>query len=328
MQSQVSPHYNFKLGLIFATVAVMGWGMLPIALKLTAGFIDSVTLTWFRFFVAFVVSILVQWFGGRLAQFSDLQSYDWLKLTLASICSVANYISFVYCLNYLQPSAAQLNFQTAPFFLAFGGVLFFKERLSALQMSCFATLALGMMLFFHPYMDISALLTEGGENSTVWLGILIVQFSVCSWTCYALLQKSLISKLSPANVLLYIYGAGLLLMAPFSEFSRFADMQFNQWLVAIFCAFNTLIAYGCFAQSMKYWPTAQVGATLALTPVLSFISTAVVVALGWWPQTIKPNQLDGLALVGILLVVGSVLMVQLAPLLTHKLTQMRIQAAK
>ena len=51
---------QFKLGLFFATTAILFWGMLPIALKLSAGFIDPITLTWFRFFIAFIVSIGLQ----------------------------------------------------------------------------------------------------------------------------------------------------------------------------------------------------------------------------------------------------------------------------
>lgn len=306
-----SQHQHFNLGLLFATTAILFWGMLPIALKLSAGFIDPITLTWFRFFIAFLVSIVLQRLTGNLRQFKQLVLADWLKLTLAAVFSLTNYITFVYCLDYLQPGPAQLNFQTAPFFLAFGGMLLFKERLSALQMSCFATLALGMLLFFHPYLDLS-----GEQGQSTWIGVLLVQFSALSWVCYALIQKLLISKLSPSNVLLYIYGAGILLIAPLSDFEHFATMDGNQWLIALFCAVNTLIAYGCFGQAMKYWPTAQAGAMLALTPVFSFSFTALVAALGWWSEVIVANSISFVGLIGIVLIVLSVFAVQLLPMYT------------
>ncbi|MCJ8272017.1 MAG: DMT family transporter, partial [Psychrosphaera sp.] len=191
--------------------------------------------------------------------------------------------------------------------------LFFKERISALQMSCFATLALGMMLFFQTSIDLS-----NDDGNQVWIGVLLVQFSALSWTCYALIQKSLLAKLSPGNVLLYIYGAGIVLMFPFSDLNYFANMSTNQWYIALFCAVNTLVAYGCFAQAMKYWSTAQVGATVALTPIFSFSFTAMIVALGWWPELIVSNPLTIIGVVGILLVVFSVLCVQLLPLMTKR----------
>ena len=304
--------YNFKLGFVFAFTAIFFWGMLPVALKLSAAFIDPVSLTWFRFVVAFVISLAIQYLTARLVQFKALAAKDWMLLTFAAGFSMTNYITFVYCLDYLAPGPAQLNFQTAPFFLAFGGVLFFKERLNTFQMTCFATLALGMMLFFHPYLDFS-----NQQSKQVWVGVLLVQFSALSWTCYALLQKTLIKKLSPGNVLLYIYGAGLVLMLPFSDLSVFVKMDSTQWIITLFCAINTLIAYGSFGQAMMHWPTAQVGATIALTPIFSFTITALVVALNWWPEVIVSNEISLLGIIGILVVIGSVLCVQMAPVLAN-----------
>ncbi|WP_283630346.1 DMT family transporter [Shewanella baltica] len=310
-----------QLGLIFISVAIVFWGMLPIALKLSGAFIDPVTLTWFRFLVALVVSILIQWSAGSLKQFAALDAKVWLRLVLAGVFLMLNYVSFVYSLDYLAPGAAQLNFQTSPFFLAFGGVLFFKERLNAVQLSCFATLALGMLMFFHPYLDLS-----GANNHQVWIGVMIIQFSALSWTSYALLQKSLLNRLSPANVLLVIYGLGIFVMAPFSDFSQFASMDSFEWQIALFCAANTLIAYGCFGQSMKYWPTAQVSAMLALTPVFSFSATALVVSIGWWPEVSHADELDGLSLLGIGVIIVSVMVVQLLPLYRNRQAK-RLQAA-
>lgn len=310
-----------QLGLIFISVAIVFWGMLPIALKLSGAFIDPVTLTWFRFLVALVVSIVIQWIAGSLKQFAALDAKVWLRLALAGVFLMLNYVSFVYSLDYLAPGAAQLNFQTSPFFLAFGGVLFFKERLNAVQLSCFATLALGMLMFFHPYLDLS-----GANNHQVWIGVMIIQFSALSWTSYALLQKSLLNRLSPANVLLVIYGLGIFVMAPFSDFSQFASMDSFEWQIALFCAANTLIAYGCFGQSMKYWPTAQVSAMLALTPVFSFSATALVVSIGWWPDVFHADELDGLSLLGIGVIIVSVMVVQLLPLYRNRQAK-RLQAA-
>ncbi|WP_153916663.1 DMT family transporter [Shewanella sp. TC10] len=302
-----------RLGFIFVSVAVIFWGILPIALKLSGGFIDPITLTWFRFLVAFVVTYFLQWRFGALRQFANLAIQDWLRLSAAAILLMCNYTSFVYSLDYLSPGTAQLNFQTAPFYLAFGGALFFKERLTALQLTCFATLALGVLLFFHPSLNLSA-----ADASQVGFGVLIVQFSVLSWTSYALLQKSLIAKLTPNNVLLFIYGLGILVMAPFSDFSHFGSMTNNEWIVIVFCAANTLIAYGCFGQSMKYWPTAQVSAMLALTPVLSFAANAMVLKLGLWPSNFSADTLDTWSLLGIVLIVGSVFVVQIWPLYQQK----------
>lgn len=299
---------NFKIGLLFISTAVFFWGILPIALKLSSTFIDPVSLTWFRFLVALLVSLIIQYFSGHLKQFAHLDRRAWIKLLFASVFLVLNYVSFVYALKYLAPGTAQLNFQTSPFFLAFGGMLFFKEKLSAIQMTCFATLALGMLMFFHPFLEFNQ-----SENSTFWTGMMIIQFSVCSWTSYALLQKSLLEQLDPSNVLLFIYGMGVLLMTGFVDLNQFTNMTMSHWGIAMFCAINTLIAYGCFGASMKYWPTAQVSAMMALTPVLSFSCTAYVVSLGLWPEMFFSDALDVLSLSGIAVIIFSVMLLQLLP---------------
>lgn len=300
---------NTRLGLIFVSIAVFFWGILPIALKLSGGFITPVTLTWFRFVMALVVTLLIQWRLGALRQFVGLPSLVWLKLLLAGVLLMCNYVSFVYSLGYLAPGTAQLNFQTAPFFLAFGGVLFFKERFNAFQLSCFATLGLGMLMFFHPQLDLNQ-----ASDHQVLLGIMIVQFSVMSWTSYALLQKSVSQRLSPSNVLLFIYALGIVVMAPFSDFSQFEAMTLDQWWIVLFCGANTLIAYGCFGQALHYWPTAQVSAMLSLTPVLSFSATELVVSFGWWSGVFTSANIDVLSFMGIVLIVCAVFVVQIVPM--------------
>ncbi len=299
--------YNFKLGLLFISIAVAFWGVLPTALKLTAHFIDPISLTWLRFILAFIVSLLLQKWAGNLNQFKVLPVKQWGALLLVASLLLVNYNSFVYSLDFLAPAAAQLNFQTAPFFLALGGMLFFKERLSALQLMCFATLALGMMLFFQP------LLQSASMSNHVWMGVIIIQISALSWSCYALLQRSLIAYISPGNILLFVYGFGLIVMTPFTHFETIYSLDNSDWQVVLFCAFNTVVAYGCFAQSMKYWPTIKVGAMIALTPVISFLSTFVVVSLGWWPNDITSSNMSLLTGLGIVLVVASVFGVQLLP---------------
>ena len=297
-----------RAGLFFITTAIIFWGMLPIVLKLAAVFIDPISLTWFRYAVAFLISLLLQSLAGKLVEFKSLTKDDWIRLSFAAIFSIGNYVSFMYCLKYLSPGQAQLNFQTAPFLLAFGGVLFFKEKLKPVQMACFATLALGMLLFFHPYLDFSQ-----QQGADMWWGILIVQFSVISWTCYSLVQKSLMAKLSAPNFLLFVYGFATLAMLPFSDFGQFEPMNTEQWIMAMFSAIGTLIAFGCFAQSMKYWPASKVGPMIALTPVCSFGFTYLVSEMGWWPQVIKSDQLDLQGITGIVIVILSVGGVQLLP---------------
>lgn len=281
------------------------WGLLPIALKLSAEFIDATSLTWIRFLFALVFSFIVQVSLKQTYQFWQLTLKEWIRLFFAGIFLVINYVTFVWCLDYLAPGEAQLNFQTAPFYLAIGGFLIFKERVSTLQIILFCALACGLLLFFHPLLESSSIDPE------FLLGMLFVQLASATWCIYALLQKSLHDNLSPANILLFIFGLGVVVLFPLSDLSNISQYNKEEWLILLFCSINTVIAYGCFSQSMKYWKTVQVSAMIALTPIASFTTTLLCMSLGWWTGIIYQSPIDLLSLIGMIIVIVSAAAVQL-----------------
>ncbi|MEC6822758.1 DMT family transporter [Photobacterium piscicola] len=304
---------NNKLGLLYSSITLLFWGILPIALKLSEKFIDATSLSWFRFFIAFIVIFILQLTSNSLQQFRKITLKEVIKLLFAGVFLTLNYVTFVLTLKYLSPGEAQLNFQVAPFFLAFGSLLFFKERLTSIQLSCLFTLAVGIILFFHP--NISGHINT---NSKVLIGVGIIEFSAMSWACYTLLQKSLMAKLSTSNVLLCVFGVGMVLLTPLTDFTRLSTLTGFDWAIALFCALNTLIAYSALAKALVFWPAAQVSAVVAVAPVISFMSSAFVVTMGWWPNIIKAHSLSSLSILGIIVIVGSVATMQLLPHLLKK----------
>ncbi|WP_235889990.1 DMT family transporter [Maribrevibacterium harenarium] len=297
----------FCLGLFFSSITVLFWGMLPIALKLSGGFSDPITLTWLRFTVAGAILLLWQWQRGKLGEFRSLSRNHWLRLFAAGSFLIVNYTLFAWSLDFMHPGSAQLSFQTSPLLLALGSLIFLKEQVRWQQWLCFAVLAAGMIIFFHPVLrgDLP------GDSSTIALGFGIVQVSAASWCVYALLQKSLYHRLSSANILLAIYLFALVVMLPFTHPAELVLMSTTDMLIAGFCCLNTVIAYGAFAQAMRYWQTVQVSAAVALTPIAAFILTEVSVSLSWWPEVITSSHADSLSLFGMGLVVSAAITVQL-----------------
>ena len=296
---------HFIQGLFFSLTTLLCWAMLPIGLKLAADFIDAITLTWFRFLVALVLVFIWQSYRGQLSEFSALNRNDWLRLLAAGVFLIINYITFANSLSYLHPGIAQLNFQTAPFYLAAGGLLFLGDKIFRQQWLCFGGIAIGLLLFFHPY------LTGDTQTEISVVGLVIIQISSLSWSLYALLQKALFSKLSPSNILLAIYAVAALTMWPFADMSQLAAPSTDEILILTFCSLNTLVAYGALSQAMRYWQTVQVSAMIALTPIASFLLSELCVLLMLWPDYIQSAHLGPVSVVGILIVVGCAVLVQL-----------------
>lgn len=180
-----SSKQNFWLGLLLCCTTALFWGMVPIALKLSSGFADPVTLTWSRFTFAAVVVFLWQWQHHRLREFTSLSRKDWLRLLGSGCFLILNYTTFAWGVTFLRPEVAQLGMQISPLFMALGGLLFLKEQVYWQQWICIMVLFAGLFIFFH------AVFTGdySGDIRTLLIGLVIIFISALSWSIYALMQR-------------------------------------------------------------------------------------------------------------------------------------------
>lgn len=299
---------HLNQGLLFASVAVIFWGIAPVALKISVEFIDAISLTWIRFAVALAITFLIQIKRRQLKQFRHLTRRDWLLLFITALLLITNYNTYVFSLDYLSPGVAQLNFQAAPFYLALGGYFFYRERLNQTQLFCFIGLLIGMLLFFSPLWQNHYTTSE--KLTPLLKGLGIIQFSALCWCTYALLQKQILQKLSPQNVLLFIYFIGVFIMLPFTHLDEATHFNTEQNLIIIFCCINTLIAYGAFAQAMNTMDAVQISALVSLTPIIAFACAGICAALSWWPLIILSPTFTFASTTGMIFVIVSAVGVQ------------------
>ena len=302
-----SSKHNFIIGLMLSSTTALFWGMIPIALKLSSGFADPVTLTWARFTFAAVVVFLWQWQHHKLYEFRSLNRNEWFRLFGSGLFLIINYTFFAWGVTYLRPEVAQLAMQVSPIFMALGGYLFLKERISVPQIVCFGLLIVGLLIFFHPVL----MGTYDGDMHTLITGVVIIFISAFSWCIYALMQKTLFHKLSSSNILLMIYLFAMVTMAPFSTPSKLMTMSGDDTWIMLFCCINTIVAYGAFTQALRYWQTVQVSAVIAMVPVVVFVLTELCVLFGLWSNIISESHLDWMSYLGMILVVMAAVSVQI-----------------
>ncbi|BAZ69226.1 MAG: DMT family transporter [Pelatocladus maniniholoensis HA4357-MV3] len=312
---------RWRLGLALSLVTVFLWGILPIALSVTLEKIDVYTITWFRFFVAFVLLAIYLGVQGNLPTFTRLRSTSWKLLAIATIFLAGNYICFLQGLMLTSPSNAQVLIQLAPFFMGLGGLLIFREQYTLAQWLALGILSLGFILFFNEQLLQSFLgISQSTNSSQLYLnfngykiilqpyqkyliGSSFIVLAAVTWAVYALAQKQLLKSLPSTNIMLIIYGGCTLFFSIFANLKIILLLDSFHFGILFFCALNTLIAYGAFSEALEHWEASRVSAVLACTPIVTLLSVRFVSVIA--PDLIASEQLTLVGILGAILIVTS-----------------------
>lgn len=291
---------RWQLGLLLTLCTAACWATLPIVLKIVVNVLDPITLTWFRFLVAAVFTAgWLRWRGGLRGPalgFGGLGRHGWLMLLLAALMLVGNYVFYLLGVQYTTPANAQLLIQLAPLLMALGGIWVFGERFRVAQWLGLALLVIGLVLFFLDQLQAAP------RASGYAFGATLVVIAAIVWAVYALLQKQLLVRLGSTQVLLFIYVFASLVLWPFAQPAALLQLDLTHWALLLFCAFNTIGAYGAFAEALAHWEASRVSAVIATTPLLCIGAAWLVAAL--WPQWLEPERIAPLGWAGAALVVA------------------------
>ena len=295
---QASGRWRLGLGLALTTMAC--WATLPVALKFTLEAVDVYTLTWFRFLVAFVC--VGAWLGwrGKFAGLRVLTPGRTGLLLLAAAMLIGNYVFYLAGLDLTTPATSQLLIQLAPLLMAVGGIVVFRERFRLGQWFGLALLCLGLWLFFRDQLAVQ------GSGPDYVRGCLTIVLAAVVWAIYALAQKQLLNWLSSPLILWVVYALASIALLPFSAPTTLLELDAAHWLALGYCALNTLLAYGAFAEALAHWEASRVSMVLALTPLFTMLTVDLVHAIA--PGAVQPEQIGAIGFVGAgLVVVGSAL---------------------
>ncbi|MBE9201236.1 MULTISPECIES: DMT family transporter [unclassified Nodularia (in: cyanobacteria)] len=291
---------RWRLGLALSLLTVFLWGILPIALAVSLQVIDVYTIIWFRFLVSFALLAAFLGMRGKLPNLPQLRSSSGKLLAIATLFLAFNYFLFMQGLALTSPANAEVLIQLAPLLLSFGGLVIFQERYTLRQWIGVSILISGYIVFFREQLE--NLITA---QTTYVFGSGLIVFSAAAWAIYALSQKQLLQSLSSTNIMLIIYGGCALLFTPFAQPQVILTLNSFHLGILLFCAFNTLIAYGAFAESLEHWEASKVSAVLALAPIITLTSIALVSVIS--PSLIPTEHLSLIGILGASLVVtGSV----------------------
>ncbi|MCP3752147.1 MULTISPECIES: DMT family transporter [Pseudomonas] len=309
--------YGLSLSLLTAVL----WGILPIKLKQVLQVMDPITVTWFRLLVS--GGLLLAWLAAskRLPSFNNLGRKGWGLVLLATCGLVGNYVLYLVGLKLLSPGTAQLVVQMGPVLLLVASVFLFKERFSLGQGMGLAILLVGFGLFFNQRLD--ELLSSLSVYTT---GVLTILLATTIWVFYALSQKQLLTVWNSLQVMMVIYLCCAALLTPWVHPLEALQLSPLQGWLLLACCLNTLVAYGAFAEALAHWEASKVSATLAITPLITFV--AVALAAWFWPDYVHAEQINTLGYIGALVVVLGSALTALGPSIMAGWRARRVRLAR
>lgn len=277
------------------------WGVLAIALKVASQEIDSPTIVWFRFSLAF--SGMFVWMAvSNPKELKILYKPSWL-IVISSLALAWNYIGFMLGIQYTSPSNAQVAIQAGPVLLAVLGIFFFKEKISRIQIAGFLLTIVGFWIFYQQHVGA----VQAGQEGQYTKGMLITLTGAVAWAIYAILQKKLVLSYSVGTLNLFIFGLPVLIYLPFVNFASLAHLSFGYWALLVFLGANTLISYGCLSLALKYLEAGKVSVIIVLNPIITFILMGV---LTWMQVTwIDGEHFSVLSIVGALVALAGAILV-------------------
>ena len=292
---------NQAKGIFYTLITVLMWGVLAIALKIASYKIDSPTIVWFRFSLAF--SGMFIWMAVRNPkELKILYKPSWL-IVLSSLALAWNYIGFMLGVQYTSPSNAQVAIQSGPVLLAVFGIFFFKEKISGIQILGFLLAILGFWIFYSKH----AGAVPAGQEGQYTKGMLITITGAVAWAIYAAFQKKLVLDYPVGTLNVFIFGLPVLLYLPFVDFANLAHLSFGYWALLVFLGANTLISYGYLSLALKYLEAGKVSIIIVLNPIITFILMGILT----WLQVdwIAGEHFSVLSIVGALIALGGAILV-------------------
>lgn len=294
-----------------AATTMLLWGALPLALKLMLVSLDAVTITWFRFGVASLA--LGAWLAwrGSLPRFGGFGPTAWALLAVAVLGLSANFLAFLVGLDLTTPANAQVLIQLAPMLLGLGSLVVFKERYERLQWLGLAVLVLGLLVFFA-----SQLRALVADLDRYLRGVGMMLVAAVTWAAYGLAQKQLLRSLPSQSLMLCIYLGCFVCFSLGARPAAIPALSARDFGVLLFCAANTLVAYGAFAAALSHWEASRVSAVLALTPLATLGFTLLGAAL--LPEVIRAESVSASSIAGAAAVVAGSLLVTLGARTTRR----------
>lgn len=258
-----------KIKYLLPIPAVIFWGVSFIATKYLLDFISPETIISLRLIFAIPLLLAIALFTQRSFKIK-LKSH--LYILILAIISVFHLWIQVTGMRFTTASNTGWIIGTAPVFIAILGVIYFKEKISPVNLVGIIIATFGLLL----------LIGKGNPANIDFLqnrGDILVLVSAFTWGIYSIVNKKISLEYSPLMTILYLFIMMAVIIIPFnintSVINSISQLGLTGWISVLFLGFLCSgISYVIWAYSLKELEAKKVGAYLYFEPM-------VTVAAAW-----------------------------------------------
>lgn len=256
---------RLDLGIVFAGIPILAWGISFVVIKTTLTEIPPLTLAFLRFCFS---SLLVWPLVSRAQAWRRIEPQDRLPLFLLGFFGVTSYFAFEnYGLKYTSASHVALVIATIPLCTQLYGI--FRQRLPLKPLLILASL----IALSGVYVLVSS--DTGGTAST--FGDLLIFGAVFSWVAYTLFADHLLGRYPNLFITFAIMFTGAVTLLPGAVIEwLIAPYPFPSgaaWLgVAFLTLFCSLLGYHCWNLAIAELGVGMVNNFLYLLPLIGVAS--------------------------------------------------------
>ena len=247
-------------------LAVIFWGASFAATKIALKEIDPVTIIILRLILASLLLLLFAIITKKNFAM-NLKSHLWI-FVLALIAVFHLWIQ-ITGLKFTTASNTGWIIGTAPIFMTALAFVFFKEKLSSLQLAGILIAMFGLLLLFGKG-DLSKI--DLIENK----GDILVLGSAFTWGVYSMVNKKISLSYSPLMTILYLFIMMTIMILPFNIdktiLNSVLHLSLTGWISILFLGlFCSGVAYVIWAYSLRDLESAKVGAFLYFEPFITVL---------------------------------------------------------
>ncbi len=286
-------------GVLLALTTAFLWSLLPILTKLAVKEFSGGTIVWFRFTFSFIILFGLLYFRNKNPL--SILFKPPLLAVMGGIFLGINYFLFLKGVETSSPTNAGVLVQLAPLIVVIIGVKIFGERFNAKQWMGLGLAMIGFVIFFRDQINHSSNVQIYTTASLYILG------AALTWATYITLQKILSPDYEAQQLNLLVYGTASLLLVYFVKWGEFLNQSSGNWVLMIVLGINTLLAYGCLAEAVKYIPLSIISVIITLHPFITMMLMYFIpkVYPGLLPEKISAFGYVGasIAILGVIFVI-------------------------